>query len=73
MPPAIVPRLVTIATLTGPDAARLMDVPEPAGPHPRADGERLLVEVRAAAIAFPDLLQSRGLGRSDFFSLLTVL
>ena len=30
--------------LTGPDAARATDVPEPEGAHPRADGARLLVE-----------------------------
>jgi NADPH2:quinone reductase len=44
----------------GPAAAVISDVPEPVGAHPWADGERLLVEVRAAAVAFPDLLQSRG-------------
>lgn len=45
----------------GPSAAVLADVPEPAGAHPWSDGERLLVDVRAAAVSFPDLLQSRGL------------
>jgi len=46
---------------TGPGAAVLTAVPEPVGAHPWADGERLLVQVRAAAVAFPDVLQSRGL------------
>jgi NADPH2:quinone reductase len=43
----------------GPAAAALADVPEPEGAHPWAGGERLLVEVHAAAVAFPDVLQSR--------------
>lgn len=46
---------------SGPRAAVLREVPEPAGAHPWADGERLLVEVHAAAVSFPDVLQSRGL------------
>ena len=55
-------RGLVIPATTGPDAAVLrVDVPEPQGAHPWADGERLLVEVHAAAVAFPDLLQSRGL------------
>lgn len=53
--------LVVTAT-TGPAACRLRDdLPEPEGAHPWADGERLLVEVRAAAVAFPDVLQSKAL------------
>lgn len=54
-------RGLVVAETTGPGAVVLRDdVPEPQGAHPWADGERLLVEVRAAAVAFPDLLQSRG-------------
>lgn len=54
-------RGLVIPRTTGPDAAVLRnDVPEPEGAHPWADGKRLLVEVRAAAVAFPDVLQSRG-------------
>ncbi|MDR7254224.1 NADPH2:quinone reductase [Nocardioides sp. BE266] len=45
----------------GPAAARLAEVPEPSEAHPWAEGERLVVEVHAAAVSFPDLLQSRGL------------
>jgi NADPH2:quinone reductase len=44
----------------GPAAAELAEVAEPDGAHPWADGQRLLVEVHAAAVAFPDVLQSRG-------------
>jgi NADPH:quinone reductase len=53
-------RAVVVEALTGPDGVRLTDVPDPVGAHPRADGERVLVEVHAAGVAFPDLLQSRG-------------
>ena len=50
-----------IEELTGPDAGRVRDdVPEPEGAHPWSTGGRLLVEVAAAGVAFPDVLQSRG-------------
>jgi NADPH:quinone reductase len=54
-------RALLLEAKEGPGKAALSDVPEPAGAHPWADGQRLLVEVHAAAVAFPDLLQSRGL------------
>jgi NADPH2:quinone reductase len=54
-------RALLLPEKAGPAAGVLSDVAEPAGAHPWADGERLLVEVRAAAVAFPDVLQSRGL------------
>ncbi|CUU56541.1 NADPH2:quinone reductase [Parafrankia irregularis] len=53
-------RALLIPRLDGPEAAVLAEVPEPEGTHPWAGGERLLVEVRAAGVSFPDLLQSRG-------------
>lgn len=53
-------RAVVVNELTGPDGVRIMDVAEPSGEHPRADGHRVLVEVHSAGIAFPDLLQTRG-------------
>lgn len=54
-------RGLVVPQTTGPGAVVLRaDLPEPEGAHPWADGERLLVEVKAAAVAFPDLLQSRG-------------
>jgi NADPH2:quinone reductase len=53
-------RAVVVRELTGPDALALDEVDEPRGAHPAADGARLLVEVHAAGVAFPDLLQSRG-------------
>ena len=54
-------RAVVVDELIGPDGARLSDVPEPAGAHWLTPGERLLIDVHAAAICFPDLLQTRGL------------
>jgi NADPH2:quinone reductase len=54
-------RAVVVEELSGPDGARLAEVPEPEGSHWLTPGERLLVEVHAAAICFPDLLQTRGL------------
>jgi hypothetical protein len=54
-------RAVVVQSLSGPDGAALVEVPEPAGSHWLTPGVRLLVEVHAAAICFPDLLQTRGL------------
>jgi NADPH2:quinone reductase len=54
-------RAVVLDELGGPDAARLAEIPEPQGAHPMAaGGARLLVEVHAAGVSFPDLLRSRG-------------
>ncbi|SHK28941.1 NADPH2:quinone reductase [Pseudonocardia thermophila] len=48
-------RAVQIVTLDGPKAVEVRDVPAP------DPGEHVLVEVRAAGLNFPDLLQTRGL------------
>jgi NADPH:quinone reductase len=48
-------RAVQVTELTGPAALRIVEVDEPV-----ADGENLLVDVKAAGVAFPDLLLSRG-------------
>jgi NADPH2:quinone reductase len=53
-------RGILVEDLGGPDSLRLATVEEPRGAHQLADGVRLLVEVHAAGISFPDLLQSRG-------------
>ena len=54
-------RAVVVQELTGPDGAVLMTVPDPEGSHWLSPGRRMLVDVHAAAISFPDLLQTRGL------------
>ena len=53
-------RAFVITELTGPGAGQVRDVPEPCGAHQWAEGERLLIDVHATGISFPDLLQSRG-------------
>lgn len=55
-------RAVQITQLTGPDTAlKLVDLPEPEPSHPLTPGEGVVVEVRAAGVSFPELLQTRGL------------
>jgi NADPH2:quinone reductase len=53
-------RALLLSSKDGPGAGQLAEVAEPSDPHPWADGERFLVEVKAAAVGFPDVLQSRG-------------
>jgi NADPH2:quinone reductase len=54
-------RAVHITELSGPDALELRDVPEPAEPsHMLTPGEGVVVDVEAAGVAFPEVLQSRG-------------
>jgi NADPH:quinone reductase len=54
-------RALVLDELGGPDAARMGEIDEPHGAHPMAEtGDRLLVEVHAAGVSFPDLLRSRG-------------
>ncbi|MGI6869755.1 NADPH:quinone oxidoreductase family protein [Amycolatopsis sp. 3B14] len=53
-------RAFVMTELTGPSGGAEADVPEPVGAHPWADGERLLIDVHAAGVSFPDLLQTRG-------------
>jgi NADPH:quinone reductase len=48
-------RAVQVSELAGPSAVRVVDVDEPA-----ADGQNLLVDVKAAGVSFPELLQTRG-------------
>ncbi len=54
---------VQIVDLTGPDTAlSLVDAPEPDSPpvHPLTPGSGVLVEVHAAGVSFPEVLQTRG-------------
>jgi NADPH:quinone reductase len=54
-------KAVQIVELTGPrDALRVVDVPEPEASHPATPGSGLLVEVHAAGVSFPEVLQTRG-------------
>jgi NADPH2:quinone reductase len=54
-------RAVEITELTGPDSAlRLADHPEPEPSHLLTPGRGVVVEVRAAGVSFPELLQTRG-------------
>jgi NADPH:quinone reductase len=54
-------RALQIAELGGPDALQVADVSEPEATHMLTPGEGVIVDVRAAAVSFPDVLQSRGL------------
>ena len=54
-------RALQIAELDGPEALSVVDLPEPGASHFLAPGEGVLIDVRAAAVSFPDVLQSRGL------------
>ena len=54
-------KAIVVSDLIGPEGAVLTDIPEPQGAHPRAVGERFLVEVHAAGLSFIDPLQTRGL------------
>jgi NADPH2:quinone reductase len=51
-------RAVQVTALDGPDAVVLADLPEPEA------GDEVLIEVRAAGVSFPDVLQARGLYQS---------
>ncbi len=54
-------KAVQIFELTGPQSAlRVVDVPEPEASHPRTPGEGVLIDVHAAGVSFPELLQTRG-------------
>jgi NADPH2:quinone reductase len=54
-------RAVQIAELSGPEGAlRVLDLPEPAAEHPLTPGRGVLIEVHAAGVSFPEVLQTRG-------------
>ncbi len=54
-------RALQISELSGPDAVRVLDVPAPAANHMLTPGEGVLIDVVAAGVSFPDVLQTRGL------------
>ena len=54
-------RAIQIADLSGPDTAlREVDIPEPEASHMLTPGRGVLVDVRAAGVSFPEVLQTRG-------------
>jgi NADPH:quinone reductase len=54
-------RAVEIVDLTGPESAlRVVDLPEPEPSHVLTPNSGVLVEVHAAGVSFPELLQTRG-------------
>jgi NADPH:quinone reductase len=54
-------KAVQIVELTGPRTAlRLNEVPEPEPSHPATPGAGVVVEVHAAGVSFPEVLQTRG-------------
>ena len=54
-------KAVQIVELSGPrDGLKLVDVPEPAPEHPMTPGRGVVVDVHAAGVSFPELLQTRG-------------
>ena len=54
-------RAVQITELSGPATAlQIGDVPEPPREHPMTPGSGVIVDVRAAGVSFPELLQTRG-------------
>src|SRR3954451_10458002 len=54
-------RAFQISALEGPDALELSERPEPEASHFMSPGSGVVIDVRAAAVSFPDLLMSRGL------------
>ncbi len=54
-------RAIQITELTGPDdALSLVDLPEPEASHMLTPGRGVVVDVHAAGVSFPEVLQSRG-------------
>jgi NADPH2:quinone reductase len=54
-------KAMQLSELTGPAGLRLVDVPEPEAAHPLAPGgDVVVIDVEAAGVSFPEVLQSRG-------------
>src|SRR5215208_415627 len=54
-------RAVQIVDLTGPESALAeTDLPEPEPSHPLTPGSGVVVDVHAAGVSFPEVLQTRG-------------
>ena len=54
-------KAIQITELTGPDSAlSLLELPEPEPAHTLSPGAGVVIDVRCAGVAFPELLQTRG-------------
>ena len=54
-------RAVQIAELSGPESAlERVDLPEPEPSHPLTPGSGVVIDVHAAGVSFPEVLQTRG-------------
>src|SRR5688500_12767823 len=54
-------RAIQITKLTGPDSAlAIVDLPEPEPSHLLTPGRGVLIDVHAAGVSFPEVLQTRG-------------
>ena len=54
-------KAVQIVELSGPDdALREVELPEPQAVHPMTPGRGVLIDVHAAGVSFPEVLQTRG-------------
>jgi NADPH:quinone reductase len=53
-------RAIQITTLDGPAAIELSDLPEPEPSHMMTPGQGVVVDVEAAGVSFPEVLQSSG-------------
>ena len=54
-------KALQIVETTGPDSAlRTVELPEPEASHPLTPGEGVLIDVHAAGVSYPELLQTRG-------------
>ena len=54
-------RAMQVSELSGPEALTSVDLPDPEPSHFMTPGEGVVIDVKAAAVSFPDVLQSRGL------------
>ena len=54
-------KAVQIVELSGPDSGlKLVEIPDPEPSHPMTPGRGVVVDVHAAGVSFPELLQTRG-------------
>ena len=54
-------KALELAETTGPEGLALVDKPDPEPSHFMSPGEGVVIDVKAAAVSFPDVLQTRGL------------